>query len=89
MPYFTRHLRHGHDVEIFYIFILKNGFYCVTFQKWVAKLSRFAIINAWQHFGNISGTNFNRKIASEFEGLFSHLSPEMPLFQALSGIFLV
>lgn len=35
------------------------------------------------------GTNFNRKIASEFEGLFSYLSPEMPLFQALSGISLV
>lgn len=35
------------------------------------------------------GTNFNRKIASEFEGLFSHLSPEMPLFQALSGISFV
>lgn len=35
------------------------------------------------------GTNFNKKIASEFEGLFSYLSPEMPLFQALSGIPLV
>ena len=35
------------------------------------------------------GTNFNRQIASEFEGLFSYLSPEMSLFQALSGISLV
>ncbi|MCI8551245.1 MAG: single-stranded DNA-binding protein [Lachnospiraceae bacterium] len=35
------------------------------------------------------GTNFNRKIASEFEGLFSYLPPEMPLFLALSGISLV
>ena len=32
-------------------------FCCVTFQKWVAKLTGFAIINAWQHFGN-------RKLAS-------------------------
>ncbi len=35
--------------------------------------------------GNIlatyQGTNFNRKVASEFEGLFSHLSPEMPIFR--------
>ena len=35
------------------------------------------------------GTNFNRKMASIFEGLFGYLSPEMPLFQALSGILLI
>ena len=35
------------------------------------------------------GTNFNRKIASKFEGLFGYLSPEMPPFQALSGILLI
>ncbi len=35
------------------------------------------------------GTNFNRKIASKFEGLFGYLSPEMLPFQALSGILLI
>ena len=38
--------------RVFYTFILKNSFYSVTFQKWVDKASGFAIINAWQHFGN-------------------------------------
>lgn len=35
------------------------------------------------------GTNFNRKIASKFEGLFGYLPPEMLPFQALSGILLI
>ena len=46
--------------RIFYIFILKNGFYCVTFQKWGAKLPGFAIINAWQHFGNRKSASHNK-----------------------------
>ena len=47
-------------MRIFYIFILKNGFYSVTFQKWVAKLPGFAIINAWQHFGNRKSASHNK-----------------------------
>ena len=46
--------------RIFYTSILKNSFYCVTFQKWVAKLPGFAIINAWQHFGNRKSASHNK-----------------------------
>ena len=35
-------------------------FYCVTFQKLVAKLRGFAIINAWQHFGNRKSASHNK-----------------------------
>ena len=38
------------------------GFYCITFQKLVANLQGFAIINAWQHFGN-------RKIIRKYVGI--------------------
>ncbi len=43
--------------RIFYTFVLKNDSYCITFQKWVAKLLGFAKINAWQRFCFIHRTN--------------------------------
>jgi len=45
---------------VYYVFILKRGFYCVTFQKEVAKLPGFAIINTWQHFGNRKSASHNK-----------------------------
>jgi hypothetical protein len=52
--------------RIFYIFILKNGFYCVTFQKWIAKLPGFAIINAC-----LKGQTLIQNKPSVLEGYFS------------------
>jgi hypothetical protein len=45
---------------IFYTFTLKNGFYCVTFEKWLAKLWGFAIINLWQQFSNRKSASNNK-----------------------------
>ena len=37
----------------------KMDFYCVTFEKLVANLQEFAIIKAWQHFGNRKSVSQN------------------------------
>jgi len=47
-------------VKTFYTFIRENRFYCVTFEKLVANLTGFAIINAWQHFGNRKSASHNK-----------------------------
>ena len=31
-----------------------------NFKKWIAKLPGFAIINAWQHFGNRKSASHNK-----------------------------
>ena len=51
---------HGHDVEdILYIYSQKQ-LLLRNISKWVAKLPRFAIINAWQHFGNRKSASHNK-----------------------------
>lgn len=39
--------------------ILKR-FCCIIFEKWVAKLPGFAIINAWQYFGSRKSASYNK-----------------------------
>ena len=41
-----------------FVLCLKR-FCLIIFEKWVAKLLGFAIINAWQHFGNRKSVNQN------------------------------
>lgn len=53
MLYFTKYSRSENDKDnILYVYP-QMVFYCVTFQKLVANFQRFAIINTWQHFGDI------------------------------------
>ena len=58
--FFTRTVKRKMDLGDILHFYNKNGFYCVTFQKWVAKVIGFAIINAWQHFGNRKSASHNK-----------------------------
>ena len=39
---------------------IKKGFVSYNLEKWLANLWGFAIINAWQHFGNRKSASHNK-----------------------------